>query len=128
MQRYLTLFLCASSYKACSKLDIWFHHKTFVEVNSKIMKDTRQELIELIEVGYDYNALMNIGNGWEPYEGCQQNLIMILEDPDTTVHIVLEDDIRCYECGVRRYHITLPAWWRPGTIALCFDENELDIL
>ena len=24
------------------------------------MKDTRQELIELIEVGYDYNALMNI--------------------------------------------------------------------
>lgn len=92
------------------------------------MKDTRQELIELIEVGYDYNALMNIGNGWEPYEGCQQNLIMILEDPDTTVHIVLEDDIRCYECGVRRYHITLPAWWRPGTIALCFDEIELDIL
>ena len=92
------------------------------------MKDTRQELIELIEVGYDYNALMNIGNGWEPYEGCQQNLIMILEDPDTTVHIVLEDDFRCYEYGVRRYHITLPAWWRPGTIALCFDENELDIL
>lgn len=72
------------------------------------MNDKRLELIELVELGYEYEALMNIGNGWQPYEGCQQNLLMILEDPDTDVHIVQEDDIRCYENGVRRYHITLP--------------------
>ena len=59
------------------------------------MNTLRNELIELISVGYEYEAKMNIGNGWEPYEGCQQNLIMILEDPDTQVYIVGEDDIRC---------------------------------
>ena len=68
------------------------------------MNDKRLELIELVELGYEYEALMNIGNGWQPYEGCQQNLLMILEDPDTDVHIVQEDDIRCYEHG-NRYHI-----------------------
>ena len=61
------------------------------------MNTLRNELIELISVGYEYEAKMNIGNGWEPYEGCQQNLIMILEDPDTQVYIVGEDDRRCYE-------------------------------
>ena len=91
------------------------------------MKDTRLELIELIELGYDYEAQMNIGNGWQPYEGCQQNLIMILEDPDTEVHIVQKDDIRCYESGIRRYHITLPVWWRPGVLAIRFDESDLDL-
>ena len=98
----------------------------FAEQNANIMNDKRLELIELVELGYEYEALMNIGNGWQPYEGCQQNLLMILEDPDTDVHIVQEDDIRCYENGIRRYHITLPVWWRPGVIALCFDESELD--
>ena len=92
------------------------------------MNDKRLELIELVELGYEYEALMNIGNGWQPYEGCQQNLLMILEDPDTDVHIVQEDDIRCYEHGVRRYHITLPVWWRPGKLAVSFDEKEFDIL
>lgn len=90
------------------------------------MNDKRLELIELVELGYEYEALMNIGNGWLSYEGCQQNLLMILEDPDTDVHIVQEDDIRCYENGIRRYHITLPVWWRPGVIALCFDEGEVE--
>ena len=41
------------------------------------MNDKRLELIELVELGYEYEALMNIGNGWQPYEGCQQNLLMI---------------------------------------------------
>ena len=59
------------------------------------MNTLRNELIELISVGYEYEAKMNIGNGWEPYEGCQQNLVMILEDSDTQVYIVGEDDIRC---------------------------------
>ena len=27
--------------------------------------------------------------------------------------------------GFRRYHVTLPLWWRKGVIALCFDESEL---
>ena len=90
------------------------------------MRDLRTELIELVEVGYDYDATMNIGKGWEPYEGCRQNLIMILEDPDTEVKIA-DDDPILYDYGKRRYHITLPVWWRPGVIALCFDENELDI-
>ena len=90
------------------------------------MNDKRLELIELVELGYEYEALMNIGNGWQPYEGCQQNLLMILEDPDTEVHIVQEDDIRYYKHGIRRYRITLPVWWRPGEIALCFDEGEVD--
>ena len=89
------------------------------------MNALRNELIELISVGYEYEAKMNIGNGWEPYEGCQQNLIMILEDPDTQVYIVGEDDIRCYEDGKRRYHIVLPSWWREGSIAVIFDESEL---
>jgi hypothetical protein len=90
------------------------------------MNTLRNELIELISVGYEYEAKMNIGNGWEPYEGCQQNLIMILEDPDTQVYIVGEDDIRCYEEGKRQYHIVLPSWWREGSIAVIFDESELE--
>lgn len=91
-----------------------------------MMERLRSELIELIQVGYEYETKMNIGNGWEPYEGCQQNLLMILEDPDTQVNIVGEDDIYCYYLGKRRYHITLPSWWREGTIAIIFDESELE--
>jgi len=90
------------------------------------MEKLRNELIELIQLGYEYEAQMNIGNGWEPYEGCQQNLVMIMEDPDTKVHIVGETDIRCYDPIQRRYHITLPSWWREGSIAVIFEESELD--
>ena len=88
------------------------------------MNTLRNELIELISVGYEYEAKMNIGNGWEPYEGCQQNLIMILEDPDTTIHIIKEDS-DLYNEGIRRYHVTLPSWWRRGVIAISFEESEL---
>ena len=70
------------------------------------------------------DALMDIGNGWEPYEGCTRNLLMILEDPDTTIQIVGEDS-DYYKAGVRRYHITLPEWWRKGVIAVSFEESEL---
>ena len=59
-------------------------------------------------------------------EYSENNLIMILEDPDTQVNIVGEDDIYCYYLGKRRYHITLPSWWREGTIAIIFDESELE--
>ena len=90
------------------------------------MNDKRLELIELVELGYEYEALMNIGNGWQQYEGCQQNLLMILEDPDTEVCVVKGDDARCYENGIRRYHVILPVWWRPGVLAICFSESELD--
>ena len=90
------------------------------------MEKLRNELIELIQLGYEYEAQMNIGNGWEPYEGCQQNLVMILEDPDTHVCIVDEEDQECYEKGKRRYNITLPYWWRKGSIAVIFDELELN--
>ena len=91
-----------------------------------MMEKLKNELIELIQVGYEYEVKMNICNGWEPYEGCQHNLIMILEDPATQVNIVGEDDIYCYYLGKRRYHITLPSWWREGTIAIIFDESELE--
>jgi hypothetical protein len=88
------------------------------------MKKLRNDLMELILVGYEYDAQMNLGDGWEPYEGCQQNLLMILEDPDMQVGIIDKDD-HLYEDGKRRYNVTLPSWWRIGVIALCFDESEL---
>ena len=89
------------------------------------MGKLRSELIELIQLGYEYEAQMNIGNGWEPYEGCQQNLVMILEDPDTKVHIVEKED-QFYSSDTRRYNITLPSWWREGSIAVIFLNSELD--
>ena len=88
------------------------------------MERIKSELEELIATGYDFEAIMGIGNGWEPYEGCTQNLLMILEDPDTTIQIVGEDS-DYYKAVVRRYHITLPEWWRKGAITISFDEAEL---
>jgi hypothetical protein len=92
------------------------------------MKDKRLELIELIELGYEFEALMNIGNGWQPYEGCQQNLIMILEDQDTEVSIIDKDSPQFYTEGIRRYNVILPIWWRPGALAISFDVRDLDII
>ena len=88
------------------------------------MERIKAELEEFIATGYDFDALMDIGNGWEPYEGCTRNLLMILEDPDTTIQIVGEDS-DYYKARVRRYHITLPQWWRKGVIAVSFEESEL---
>ena len=48
---------------------------------------------------------------------------MILEDEDTVVELIAEDS-ELYTAGVRRYHVTLPPWWRRGVIALCFDEDQ----
>ena len=45
---------------------------------------------------------------------------------DEKVHIVGQTDIRCYDPIQRRYHITLPSWWREGSIAVIFEESELD--
>ena len=56
------------------------------------MEKLRNDLMEFILVGYEYDALMDLGNGWEPYEGCQQNLLMILEDPDTEVVVLGTED------------------------------------
>ena len=95
------------------------------QIRKKTMEKLRSELIELIQLGYEYEAQMNIGNGWEPYEGCQQNLVMILEDPDTKVHIVEKED-KFYSSDTRRYNITLPSWWREGSIAVIFLNSELD--
>lgn len=78
------------------------------------MGRTKSELEELITTGYDFEAMMDIGNGWEPYEGCTQNLLMILEDPDTGIEIISEE-----------YRMTLPSWWRKGAITISFDEAEL---
>lgn len=89
------------------------------------MEKLRNDLMELILVGYEYEAQMELGDGWEPYEGCQQNLLMILEDPDTQVAVVGNDN-DLYEGGKRRYNITLPPWWRKGSIALIFEESELE--
>lgn len=93
--------------------------------NRKYMEKLRNELIELIQLGYEYEVQMNIGNGWEPYEGCQQNLVMILEDPDTLVCIVGKETSEYYVDGKIRYNITLPSWWRKGSIAVIFEEAEL---
>ena len=40
----------------------------FAERNANIMNDRRLELIKLVELGYEYEALMNICNGWQQYE------------------------------------------------------------
>ena len=88
------------------------------------MQKTTNELLEYIETGYDFDATVDMGNGWEFYEGCRQNLVMILEDPDTKVEIIGEES-ELYKSGIRRYHVSLPSWWIKGTIALCFDENDL---
>ena len=88
------------------------------------MEKIKTELEEFIATGYDFDAFMDIGNGWESYEGCTRNMLMILEDPDTTIQIVGEDS-DYYKAGVRRYHITLPEWWRKGVIAVSFEESEL---
>lgn len=82
------------------------------------------ELEELIATGYDFEAMMDIGNGWEPYEGCTRNLLMILEDPDTGIEIISEESY-LYQEGIRKYHVTLPSWWRIGAIKISFDEAEL---
>ena len=88
------------------------------------MDALKKELIEHIELGYDFDAIVDLGNGWEPYVGCRQNLVMILEDEDTTAELIVEGS-ELHEAGVRRYHVTLPPWWRRGVIALLFDEAEL---
>lgn len=87
------------------------------------METLKTELSEYIATGYDFDAMMDLGNGWEPYEGCTNNLMMILEDPDTKVEVISSDS-DLYKEGIRRYHITLPSWWRKGSIAISFDESE----
>ena len=87
------------------------------------MDAIKKGLIEHIELGYDFDATVDLGNGWEPYVGCLQNLVTILEDEDTTGELIAEDS-ELHEDGVRRYHVTLPPWWRRGVIALCFDEEQ----
>ena len=87
------------------------------------MNPIKKELIEYIEFGYDFDAVMDLGGGWSPYEGCRQNLVMILEEEETTVEQISEMSEFFIE-GIRRYHITIPDWWKKGVIALSFDEGD----
>jgi hypothetical protein len=88
------------------------------------METLKRELSEYIATGYDFDAMMDLGNDWEPYEGCNNNLMMIIEDPDTVVEMI-SDSSDLFKDGIRRYHITLPSWWRRGVIAISFEESEL---
>ena len=88
------------------------------------METLKAELSEYIATGYDFDATVDLGNGWEPYVGCRQNLVIIPEDEDTTVELIAEGS-ELHEAGVRRYHVTLPPWWRKGSVAISFDESEL---
>ena len=88
------------------------------------MERIKAELEEFIAKRYVFDALLHIGNACEPYEVCTRNLMMILEDPDTTIQIVNESS-EYYTVGIRRYHITLPEWWRKGMVAISFEESEL---
>jgi hypothetical protein len=54
------------------------------------MQKTTNELLEYIETGYDFDATVDMGNGWEFYEGCRQNLVMISEYRVTKVEIIGE--------------------------------------
>ena len=96
----------------------------FAETKLKQMERLKAELEDYIATGYDFEAMMDLGNGWEQYEGCANNLMMILEDPDTVVEVI-SGDSDFYKEGIRRYHITLPSWWRKESIAISFDESEL---
>lgn len=54
------------------------------------MNAIKKQLIEHIELGYDFDA---------------------------TVDLIAEGS-ELQEAGVRRYHVTLPSWWRRGVIAI----------
>lgn len=56
------------------------------------MNAIKKQLIEHIELGYDFNA---------------------------TAELIAEG-LELQEAGVRRYHVTLPPWWRKGVIAMFF--------
>ena len=79
----------------------------FAETKLKQMVRLKAELEDYIATGYEFEAMMDLGNGWEPYAGCTNNLMMILEDPDTVVEVI-SGDSDLYKEGIRRYHITLP--------------------
>ena len=51
----------------------------FAERNANIMNDRRLELIKLVELGYEYEALMNICNGWQQYEVTISHWMYLLE-------------------------------------------------
>ena len=88
------------------------------------MNSLKKELIEHIELGYDFDAMVDLGNGWEPYVGCRQNIVMILEDDDTVVELITCESGLCIQ-GTKRYHVILPDWWRKGMVALLFDDVDI---
>lgn len=61
-------------------------------------------------IAYDFDAVMDIGNGWEPYEGCMLSLLMILEDQDTGIEVINEGSEAINEScvfSIKHYFITL---------------------
>ena len=54
--------------------------------------DYKDEVLDLVSSG-NYNIVQQINNGpEEPYEGCEQNLYMILFDPEPTVTLLDPSD------------------------------------
>ena len=50
--------------------------------------------------------------------------LSFLMEPYTTIQII-DEESDLYKEGSRKYHVTLPPWWRRGIIAISFDESEL---
>ncbi len=66
--------------------------------------------LEALHLAYsgNYNIVQQEDKGPEtPYEGCQQNTIWILEDPDTKVQLLKESDPSARK-GVKTYRISHP--------------------
>lgn len=65
----------------------------------------KREALELVYSG-DYNIVQQVNGGPEaPYEGCEYNLYMILEDSETRVRLLKETDPQARK-GCRTYKIT----------------------
>ena len=64
----------------------------------------KKEALELVYSG-DYNIVQQVNGGPEaPYEGCEHNLYMILEDSETRVRLLKETDPQARE-GCKTYKI-----------------------
>lgn len=64
----------------------------------------KKEALELVCSG-EYNIVQQVKGGPEtPYEGCEHNLYMILEDSETKVKLLNESDSQARE-GCKTYKV-----------------------